>query len=547
MQRDIAALTAQVTTLAQSQLLFNQQRYPNGPQSFPGPFLPPHQSFGPNMQLPHGMFPQQQFPLAVQPDVSGPPHFDSVPPNALPYNEHRVKFADMMGVNSPSMMHTARPRSGMRGAPDLAPEDIGNVQKFNDFLKQHSQYAATARDQGQTWSTVAGLLSRYAEDLAIAFTACAMKRGDNTQYTTEQVLNLSDDMFEKLYVESCFPSVEYPSQVIENLESCPFRRQAPDESSPLHAVIRAAEAFRVRLRLLPTSALNECTEEGIMIAFFRLLFGDEAKRRRLDFQQCNSWEEARTALIRRATNQPTWFGDSLRDPQPQDPAIQSRKLPLVSASPTASTHSSGDSTSKPPSYYERRVQQLLKEGALDGMDINGLTPKKICKLATKARFKAKLREDAAATAIPETAKLLQEVLTKQQDQLTAALSAQATEHTKALQALQHSLLRAHTQQHSRDNSRDRGPYRARSQDVYSRDSRDSRDPHEDRPARDFPTAGYRRHEGFSPDSRSSAPQLRTDSTQNQHSPSYRRGSSPRPPSVDTSRTSGSSVPVERTK
>ena len=38
-----------------------------------------------------------------------------------------MNFADMVGANSPSIqMHAARPRSGMRGAPDLAPEDIGN-------------------------------------------------------------------------------------------------------------------------------------------------------------------------------------------------------------------------------------------------------------------------------------------------------------------------------------------------------------------------------------------------------------------------------------
>jgi hypothetical protein len=276
----------------------------------------------------------------------------------------------------------------MRGAPDLAAEDIGNVQKFNEFLKQHAQYAANARDQNATWSTVAGLLSRYAEDLAIAFTACASKRGEHTSYTTEQVLNLSDDAFEKLYVESCFPSVEYPSEVLEVLQNISFRRQHSKEASPLHAVMRAAEAFRVQLRLLPSHAVHQCTEDGILIAFFRLLFGDDAKRRRMDFQHCTTWAEARTALIQRATSQPSWFGDSLKETSMESDLGTTKKSVSTSVQSAASSQSSQDTT-KPAAYYERRASQLIKEGALEGIDTSGLSAKQVVKLATKLRFAAK--------------------------------------------------------------------------------------------------------------------------------------------------------------
>ena len=317
---ELSTLMAQVTQLAQTQVHLQHQvnrQHPVAPMPFPmqpAPFMP---------------YPGIPF---MQPFQPAPPHAqhapddfqDSVPPLA---HNHRVNFADMVGVNSPSMMHTARPRSGMHGAPDLAPEDIGNVHKFNEFLKQYSQYAAKARDQGSTWTTVAGLLARYAEDLGIAFTACAMKRGERTAYTTDSVLQLSDAQFEKLYVEACFPSVEFPSQVLEALEATVFRRQHAEETNPLHPVMRAAEAFRVQLRLLPGLAVQQCSPEGIMIAFFRLLFGEEAKRRRMDFQQCNDWEQARTALITRATVHPSWFGDCLRERATQVPhqprAVQS--------------------------------------------------------------------------------------------------------------------------------------------------------------------------------------------------------------------------------
>lgn len=198
MRSELSTLMAQVTQLAQTQVHLQHEvrrhhavpplPFPvqSGPyMPYPGiPFMPPFQPAAPH--VPHAQDDFQQ---------------DSVPP--LTHN-HRVNFADMVGVNSPSMMHTARPRSGMQGAPDLAPEDIGNVVKFNEFLKQYSQYAAKARDMGSTWSTVAGLLARYAEDLAIAFTACAMKRG-NAQLTqlivscSYQTLNLRNFMLKHAF------------------------------------------------------------------------------------------------------------------------------------------------------------------------------------------------------------------------------------------------------------------------------------------------------------------------------------------------------------
>jgi hypothetical protein len=464
----------QMTQLAQSQVHLQQQLHrqqlPHQPSMAPMPFAIPQAPFMP--------FPGMPF----SPHLSvAPPHsynapdelqHDPAPPNA---HANRVNFADMVGVNSPSMMHTARPRSGMRGAPDLAPEDIGNVHKFNEFLKQYSQYAATARDQNLTWSTVAGLLSRYAEDLAIAFTACAMKRGERVAYTTDVVLQLSDAQFEKLYVEACFPSVEFPSQVLEALETTLFRRQHAEETNPLHPVMRAAEAFRVQLRLLPALAVQQCSEEGIMNAFFRLLFGDEAKRRRMDFQQCTTWEQARTALITRATVHPSWFGDCLKERVSDSPAP---KVPAT-ASSVSSAHSgssaSDKDTKRPASWYDRRASDLLKSGALEGVDTEGLTPKQIVKTATKLRFKAKLKDDAAAalTASPSSSAVA-DAFAKQQEQFKAAMAAQAAETGKLFQALHQSIQRSQqVRSNSRDgrdgDSRNRDPYRPRSNESQRYD------------------------------------------------------------------------------
>jgi hypothetical protein len=469
MRSELTTLMAQMTQLAQSQVnlqqQFQRQQLPQQlpmssmPPMAPMPFAIPQAPYMPLSGIPF----MPHLSVAPSHPYNAPDELqnDPVPPNT---HAHRVNFADMVGVNSPSMMHTARPRSGMRGAPDLAPEDIGNVHKFNEFLKQYSQYAATARDQGSTWSTVAGLLSRYAEDLAIAFTACAMKRGERVVYTTDAVLQLSDAQFEKLYVEACFPSVEFPSQVLEALETTLFRRQHTDEANPLHPVMRAAEAFRVQLRLLPALAVQQCSEEGIMNAFFRLLFGDEAKRRRMDFQQCATWEQARTALITRATVHPSWFGDCLKERVSDSPAPK-----IVAATSSVSSAHSGSSasdrdTKRPASWYDKRASELLKSGALEGVNTEGLTPKQIVKTATKLRFKAKLKDDLATTsAAAPTSSAVADALAKQQEQFKAAMAAQATETGKMFQALQQSIQRS---QQVRSNSRDGRDADARSRDLY---------------------------------------------------------------------------------
>ena len=395
----------------------------------------------------------------------------------------------------------------MRGAPELEPDDIGNVQKFNEFLKRHANYAAQAREQNCTWSSVAGLLARYSEDLAIAFSAVALKRGDQRTFDAQTVLNLSDDVFEKLYVEACCPSVEYPSQVINQLETTAFIRQTEKESSPLPAVMRAAEAFRVQLRLLPTHAVAQCTQDAVRNAWFQLLFGDEAPRKRLDFQTCITWEQARTALIQRATTNSAWFGDSLRS------TPGNLKLPSVPTTASESSVTSNGSTVKPVknvSYYERRIEQLKKEGALDSMSLDGLTPKQIYKLGTKERHKAKIAAETAAK--DADAKKFQESLVKQQQDFQANMQRQLTQQqgtllsalSKAQQPVRDQSPRDHYRSHSAEGRRN---------DGYSDNRRNFNDGQND---------GRRQH---TPERR--CPQ----DSGSQAPPSDRRGQSPRPPST----------------
>lgn len=339
-------------------------------------------------------------------------------------NDRNVHFDDQLGTVSANMLHTNRPQGTMRGAPELAPEDLGNVEKFNEFLKEHSQYAALARERAVPWLSVAGLLTRYADDLAIAFTACALKRGVDRQYSGKEVQSLHDNDFERLYLEACAPSIVYPSQAIADLNSTVFIRQLENEATPMPALLRASEAFRVKLRLLPPAAVSKCTPESLRIAFLTALFGaDLVKTKKLDFQECRSWTDIKTALIHRVTSDLPWFGDVMKEQKPPTPSKGkgSDKMPSQPSSPSrsgaASESSTSSNTSKNESHWAEVLAKEKKKASYNAetMDpaIEGLSSKAAFKKITSMRFRNKLVEEikegltkdssASAPAGPTTA------------------------------------------------------------------------------------------------------------------------------------------------
>jgi hypothetical protein len=394
----------------------------------PPPFI--HHGFPP--MAPYMPAPMGFTPASMQDDYRPAPSRQMPDTDhTMAYSDKGVSFHDQLGTVSPSMLHTARPRGGMRGAPELAPEDIGNVAKFNEFLQRHASYAASAREQNQSWASVAGLLARYAEDLAVAFNACALKRQEPPHFDSHTVLQLSDDVFERLYLEACAPTVEYPSQVLQVLETIAFIRQQPHESSPMPAILRAAEAFRVQLRLLPTRAVSECKEDALAMAFMTLLFGDSAKNRSNDFQRCTSWIQLKDALIRSAASNPSWFGTALHPPS----SVPSAPTAAQTQSTPSSQHSASTSVSQPAGHDPQdakrmadRVARMKASGELKGFDIEGLSDKSILKLVNKAKWRTKIGEQAveqarAAGTLDKSANKLHDQL-QEQAKAIAALTAQ---------------------------------------------------------------------------------------------------------------------------
>lgn len=426
---------------------------------------------------------------------------DSMQPRLQPTPYDRqgggVSFQDQIGTASPSMLHTSRPRGGMRGAPELAPEDIGNVGKFNEFLQKHAAYAASAREQGQSWATVAGLLSRYADDLAVAFNACALKRHGQATFDATAVLSLSDDTFERLYLEACAPSVEYPSQVLELLEAVPFIRQQPHETSPMPAILRAAEAFRVQLRLLPGRAVSDCKEDALAMSFMTLLFGQSAKHRSNDFQRCTTWIQLKNALIQCAAATPAWFGTALLD-SPLPPPTDKHK-PSTSVASTSSSNTSATSTTGDHKRMADRVMRLRESGELKGLELEGLSDKQILKMYNKARWRSKIREQAVEEAQLGNAKLLARL--DEQQRLLASLTQQVKGRGESRERHYEHTDRPRDNRQQGERPRDDRHRDERPRDDRHRDERPRDDRHRDERSRD----DHGRQEGFNARSRSQEP------------------------------------------
>jgi hypothetical protein len=470
---DLARIQSQHNDIINRTPAYMQQ--PPGWQQQP-PFMvpgfPPGASYMPG---PMGFIPPpQQDPYMPAPSRSSlnsglePPYVHSQHHSVA--HDRSVSFTDQVGTVSPSMLHTARPRGGMRGAPELAPEDIGNVAKFNEFLQRHASYAASAREQNQSWASVSGLLSRYAEDLAVAFNACALKRRDPPNFDSHTVLQLSDDVFERLYLEACAPSVEYPSQVLQLLESIAFIRQQPHESSPMPAILRAAEAFRVQLRLLPSRVVNECKDDALAMSFMALLFKDSAKHRANDFQRCTTWVHLKDALISVAASNPNWFGTALL------PSSDNIKLPLPLSGSSQQSASSSSVSQAPVTAVDPveakkladRVAKMRSSGELKGLEIEGLSDKKIVKLVNKMKWRSKIGDQAVQQA--RAAGSLQSAD-------TSSLQKQLQQQADAISALTAQLTRQRSDSRDRrdDRSRDDRPRDDHYRDNRSRDDRSRED------------------------------------------------------------------------
>lgn len=378
-----------------------------------GGIFPFHPMFGPPSFPHHGQGPAEPFnphgpshPFHTQ--GGGPPftplhddrspgdgHFDPTQRASQPQPYSYAGF-------TPAVNHVDQ--AGMFGAPELALDQLGKVLEFQKHVRMYNAYAMKAKSRGEPCLTLAQTMKKHAFAIATAFTAQIIKRlrlaphthraGDVIQYTPEMVVAMPDDLFTRLYTESCSIDIEDPSQVYGILSRLEHVRQTPEEDGPLPALMRAEAAFRSKLSLLPQHAVTRCRPQELRDAFIKMVFTSaNFDTIKLDFQQCQTWEQVYQQLTYRASTSSTWYATAPRH----------KSTPEVSVTPTVSSSSPAhvdEAASKEQSkdqsdkYWKQELARLRKEVKHDkALLLEFDTDKKKAKFLQKLKFRQVLESD----------------------------------------------------------------------------------------------------------------------------------------------------------
>jgi len=299
--------------------------------------------------------------------------------------------------------------AGMKGTPELLPDDIGRLDKFETHVKAYNAYAMEMTHKGKAHLSLAYTMIKYATSLATAFTAQTLKRyrmaphthrdGDLVYFTPQHVLALSDDDFTRLYTETCSVSVEDPSQVIHRLVGIQYVRQLPNEPSPMSSILRAEAAFRNALSLLPQHAVSQCHHMEIRDAFLKMVFSEQKWQYvKLDFQHCQTWEQVKDQLIHRAANSSGWYQHlptSTTTPLISTPQSSTSPANMTSGGSGAATGGqSSDNKDASNAYWKKQFDQLQSSVPHDPKILEGLiTHKKMVKKLQQLKYRRELEAD----------------------------------------------------------------------------------------------------------------------------------------------------------
>ena len=408
--------------MQQQQMQFQQQMHMRmmPPLMMPIPPLPPFPGYGPSYQDQRGASfgngePSSGGHIPSWPgDNSFPgmpfPHSDYHPPPPIyPSFLDGVAAGGTVARTGFSSSASHVHQSGMSGAPELAPEQLGKIPEFNAHVKNYNAYALKAVARQEPHLSLAQTMRKHAFAIATTFTSQAIKRyriapqsfkqGDTVNYTVEDVLALTDEAFTRLYTECCSSSIEDPSQVHSILSQLEFARQTQDEDGPLPALMRAEATFRTKLYLLPRHALERCRPQELRDAFIKMFFTsakfDTAK---MDFQSCTTWEQVYQQLAYRAGSASMWYADVPKHKSTPEVSV----TPTVSSTSPATADKSDKSQKDSATFWQHEFQRLQKSIKHDPAILDQVTGfKKKAKILQKLRFKqtmeAEIREQLLAT------------------------------------------------------------------------------------------------------------------------------------------------------
>ena len=207
------------------------------------------------------------------------------------------------GVDLPAPMRAPPSGMGLYPVPDISV--LGNMKAFDAFLQAFWEYRSKAADAKRSAVPLAYCFKDTIHDLASVFTAMSKKRGHigadaPRSWTAEQLSQLDDESFVRLFRELCADQLDRPSQIIEALAQT---RADLVEGQELAYILRLVRAFREQLLRIPPHAFAKCTEEQVRDAFLRAVFKQDWLVRAPDYVHCPTWEETREALIQSATDQ----------------------------------------------------------------------------------------------------------------------------------------------------------------------------------------------------------------------------------------------------
>jgi hypothetical protein len=405
---------------------------------------------------------------AVQPATA---HMERLPP---PLQSFAQPLLTPVGEGSstrsgfvPAVNHVQH--AGMSGAPELTPEQLGKIPEFQTHVRNYNAYALKAVARSEPHLSLAQTMRKHAFAIATTFTTQLLKRyrvaphsfrpGDALQYTAESVMDLPDDVFTRLYTESCSNSIEDPSQVHAILSQLEYVRQTQDEDGPLPALMRAEATFRAKLSLLPQHAVERCRPQELRDAFIKMFFTvPKFDTMKMDFQTCSTWEQVYQQLAYRAGSSTTWYAEVPRHKATPELSV----TPTVSSSSPAPAGKSSKSAEESAAYWKKEFQRLQKSVRHDPAILeDALTDKRRAKLLQKLKYKQMLESEI-------------------REQVATAYRQQHQQQTR-----EHSRDR-HAQQQQRDYSRDRQSQQPRD---YSRDRQAQQQPRDysrERPSQQQP-------------------------------------------------------------
>ncbi len=220
---------------------------------------------------------------------------------------HRSAALDFSPTHDPPTGQGRTDVPGDQNYPEMEDADLAVATAFEKHKKAYKGYLSKCSSFHRRPVTLAQTFERWAEWLAVIFTEQEKQKaeaaGEAHRYLFDKkgVLLLPDAEFEVRYMEMCGLAMRDPSQVLDFL-----REQEIDVSSGnITKIIAASEVFRRKLKQIPARSLFATTAERVRNAFIESLFGEEkGKRKRVDFDHLDSWEDVVKLLAKTAAQSP---------------------------------------------------------------------------------------------------------------------------------------------------------------------------------------------------------------------------------------------------